>query len=34
MSEIKKLDTPEFLDCVEYENISRDIEQHIIDRAK
>ena len=34
LSEIRKLDTPEFLDLVEYENISRDIEQHIIDRTK
>jgi hypothetical protein len=34
LSEIEKLDTPDFLDLVEFERINRDIEKHLIDRER
>jgi len=33
LMELRELDTPEFLDLVEFESIINDIEQHHIDEA-
>jgi hypothetical protein len=32
--ELRNLDTPDFLDMVEFEHISRAIDKHLIDREK
>ena len=34
LTELKELDTPEFLDLVEFESITNDIEQHHMDEAR
>ena len=34
LKEIEELDTPQFLDCLENEEIRNTIEQHIIDEAQ
>jgi hypothetical protein len=34
VAEIRGMDTPEFLDLVEFESISRDIETHYYEKAK
>ena len=34
LSEMREIDTPEFLDLVEFESIINDIDQHHIDGAK
>lgn len=33
VTELKKLDTDDFLDMIEFEHMARDIEGHIIDKG-
>lgn len=34
LSEVRELDTPDFLDCLEFLEINQKIENHVMERSK